>query len=211
MSFIHKDFLLESDEAKELYHNHPEKLPIIDYHCHLSPREIAEDKRFRSITEVWLGGDHYKWRVMRANGVDEKYITGDASDWEKFEKWAMTMPYTLRNPLYHWTHLELQSAFGIDKVLSPATVREIYDRCNELLPVSTRLAISVAPYRWPASSTHLNRKMLSPRPSCIISTRPTTPGWLLWPPTSRTASSPARFRWAPPGGSTTSFTVWRHR
>lgn len=133
MSFIHKDFLLESDEAKELYHNHAEKLPIIDYHCHLSPREIAEDKRFRSITELWLGGDHYKWRVMRANGVDEKYITGDASDWEKFEKWAMTMPYTLRNPLYHWTHLELQSAFGIDKVLSPATAREIHDRCNELL------------------------------------------------------------------------------
>lgn len=133
MGFIDKNFLLESEAARKLYDEHAAKLPIIDYHCHLSPREIAEDKRFRSITELWLGGDHYKWRAMRANGVDEHYITGDASDWEKFEKWAETLPYTLRNPLYHWTHLELKTAFGIDKVLNPESAREIYDECNARL------------------------------------------------------------------------------
>lgn len=127
------EFLLNSPLAARLYHEHAEKLPIIDYHCHLSPQMIADDHRFRSITELWLGGDHYKWRAMRANGVDEHYITGDASDWEKFEKWAETVPYTLRNPLYHWTHMELRSAFGIDTLLSPDTAREIYDRCNTLL------------------------------------------------------------------------------
>lgn len=131
--FINEDFLLKTETARNLYHNHAEKLPIIDYHCHLFPKEIAEDKRFRSITELWLGGDHYKWRAMRANGVDEKYITGDASDWEKFQKWVETIPYCLRNPLYHWTHLELKTAFGIDKVLNSSTAREIYDTCNELL------------------------------------------------------------------------------
>lgn len=131
--FINKDFLLETEAAKELYHNHAASLPIIDYHCHLSPKEIAEDKRFSSITELWLGGDHYKWRAMRANGVEEKYITGDADPLEKFQKWAETLPYTLRNPLYHWTHLELKTAFGIDKVLNPSTAREIYDACNEKL------------------------------------------------------------------------------
>ena len=133
MSFINKDFLLETKAARQLFHNHAENLPIIDYHCHLSPKEIAEDKRFRSITELWLGGDHYKWRAMRANGIEEKYITGDASDWEKFEKWAETLPYTLRNPLYHWTHLELSTAFGIDKVLNPSTAKEIFDECNAKL------------------------------------------------------------------------------
>lgn len=131
--FINKDFLLETEAAKELYHNHAASLPIIDYHCHLSPKEIAQDKRFSSITELWLGGDHYKWRAMRANGVEEKYITGDADSWEKFQKWAETLPYTLRNPLYHWTHLELKTAFGIEKVLNPSTAREIYDACNEKL------------------------------------------------------------------------------
>ncbi len=131
--FMDQDFLLESDTARELYHGHAAKMPIIDYHCHLNPREVAEDHCFRSITELWLGGDHYKWRAMRANGVDEKYITGDASDWEKFEKWAETIPYTLRNPLYHWTHLELRTAFGISKLLNPLTAREIFDECNEKL------------------------------------------------------------------------------
>lgn len=131
--FINDDFLLETDAAKDLYHNHAAALPIIDYHCHLSPKEIADDKRFSTITELWLGGDHYKWRAMRANGVDERYITGDAEPWEKFMKWAETMPYLLRNPLYHWTHLELKTAFGIDKVLNPSTAREIYDACNERL------------------------------------------------------------------------------
>ncbi len=131
--FITENFLLDSDAARELYHEHAKTLPIIDYHCHLSPKMVAEDHEFQTITELWLGGDHYKWRAMRANGVKEKYITGDASDWEKFQAWAATVPYTLRNPLYHWTHLELKTAFGIDKLLCPETAREIYDECNALL------------------------------------------------------------------------------
>ena len=131
--FIHKDFLLQGDTARALYHEEAEGLPIIDYHCHLDPKQIAEDHRFRSITELWLGGDHYKWRAMRANGIDEYYITGDASDWEKFEKWAETIPYALRNPLYHWTHLELKTAFGVTETLNPGSARRIYDHCNELL------------------------------------------------------------------------------
>lgn len=132
--FISEDFLLRSETAKMLYHDHAKKLPIIDYHCHLNPKMIAEDYRFGSITEIWLGGDHYKWRSMRANGVEERYITGkDTSDWEKFEKWAETVPYTLRNPLYHWTHLELKTAFGISETLNPSSARRIFDRCNELL------------------------------------------------------------------------------
>ncbi len=129
-----KDFLLETPTAKELYHNHAAKMPIIDYHCHLDPAMIANDYKFNSITELWLGGDHYKWRALRANGVEEKFITGkDTSDWEKFEKWAETVPYTFRNPLYHWTHLELRTAFGITKCLNPYTAREIYDECNDKL------------------------------------------------------------------------------
>jgi glucuronate isomerase len=131
--FMDKDFMLSNDTAQKLYHEHACKMPIIDYHCHLDPKMVAEDHRFKSITELWLGGDHYKWRALRANGVDEKYITGDASDWEKFEKWAETMPYCMRNPLYHWTHLELRTAFGITKLLNPSTAREIYDECNEKL------------------------------------------------------------------------------
>ena len=131
--FLDDDFLLDTPTAKRLYHEHAARLPIIDYHCHLDPKMIADDYRFRSITELWLGGDHYKWRAMRANGVEERFITGDASDWEKFEKWAETMPYCFRNPLYHWTHLELKTAFGIDKRLNPETAREIYDECNRQL------------------------------------------------------------------------------
>ena len=106
MTFIHKDFLLSGPTARELYHNHAKGQPIIDYHCHLSPKEIAENIQFTDITQLWLGGDHYKWRAMRANGIPEAYITGrDHSAWEVFEKWAETVPYTMRNPLYHWTHL----------------------------------------------------------------------------------------------------------
>lgn len=131
--FMDKDFLLHSETAKELYHNHAAKMPIFDYHCHINPKQIADDVRFENITQIWLYGDHYKWRAMRANGVDEKYCTGNASDWEKFEKWAETVPYTLRNPLFHWTHLELKKFFGIDKVLSPATAKEIWDECNAKL------------------------------------------------------------------------------
>lgn len=131
--FMDRDFLLQTDTARELYHRHAAPQPIIDYHCHLDPAMVAEDHRFRSITELWLGGDHYKWRAMRTNGVPEDLITGDASDREKFEAWAATVPFTLRNPLYHWTHLELRTAFGIEERLSPLTARRIYDQCNDRL------------------------------------------------------------------------------
>ena len=134
MAFIHEDFMLTGPTARALYHTRAEGQPIIDYHCHLSPQEIAENIRFRDITQLWLGGDHYKWRAMRANGIPEEYITGrDHSAWEVFGKWAETVPYTMRNPLYHWTHLELKRVFGIDKLLSPATAREIFETCNALL------------------------------------------------------------------------------
>ncbi|MDR1115198.1 MAG: glucuronate isomerase [Tannerella sp.] len=133
-TFMDENFLLETQTAQELYHNHAAKMPIIDYHCHLVPKMVADDHKFKSITEIWLGGDHYKWRAMRTNGIDERYCTGnDTSDWEKFEKWAETVPYTMRNPLYHWTHLELKTAFGITKLLSPKTAKEIFDECNEKL------------------------------------------------------------------------------
>ena len=132
--FMDENFLLQTETAQKLYHEHAAKMPIIDYHCHLVPKMVADDYRFRSITELWLGGDHYKWRAMRSNGVDERFCTGiDTTDWEKFEKWAETVPYTMRNPLYHWTHLELKTAFGIDKILKPSTAREIFDECNEKL------------------------------------------------------------------------------
>ncbi len=132
-NFLDDDFLLESKTARKLYHDYASAMPIIDYHCHLPPDEIADDKQFANITRIWLNGDHYKWRAMRANGVNEAYITGNKSDKEKFQKWAETVPYTLRNPLYHWTHLELQRYFGITEVLSPATAGKIYDECSEKL------------------------------------------------------------------------------
>lgn len=128
-----ENFLLQTKTAQDLYHNHAAKMPIFDYHCHIPPNEIAEDKQFENLTQIWLYGDHYKWRAMRTNGVDEKYCTGNASDWEKFEKWAETVPHTLRNPLYHWTHLELKFFFGIDKLLNPDTAKEIWDECNAKL------------------------------------------------------------------------------
>src|SRR5712691_1930187 len=130
---IHDAFLLASDVARDLYERYARDLPIVDYHCHLSPELMAADHRFRSITEIWLEGDHYKWRAMRACGVPERAISGDASDWEKFEAWARTVPETLRNPLFHWTAMELQRPFGIDTLLSPATAREVFDRCNQRL------------------------------------------------------------------------------
>ncbi len=132
-NFINDDFLLGTEYARELYHESAENQPIIDYHCHLSPREVAENHRFADIAKVWLGGDHYKWRAMRWNGVSEDYITGNRSSWEKFEKWAETVPYTMRNPLYHWTHLELARVFGIFDTLSPANAREVFDKCNTIL------------------------------------------------------------------------------
>jgi len=132
--FVTEDFLLESEAARRLYHEYAEELPIIDYHCHLPPRQIADDHVFENLTQAWLYGDHYKWRAMRAAGVDERFITGDASDWEKFERWAETVPKTLRNPLYHWTHLELKRPFGIsDRLLSPETARGIWEECNAKL------------------------------------------------------------------------------
>lgn len=133
-NFMDENFLLKTETAQKLYHEHAKKMPIIDYHCHLIPKMVADDYRFSSLTEIWLGGDHYKWRAMRSNGIDERYCTGkDTTDWEKFEKWAETVPYTFRNPLYHWTHLELKTAFGIDKILNPKTAREIFDECNDKL------------------------------------------------------------------------------
>lgn len=133
-SFIHDDFILQSDTAKELYHNHSEKQPIIDYHCHLIPEYIAKDHKFDNLGQIWLEGDHYKWRAMRTNGIDEKFCTGkNTSDWEKYEKWVETVPYTMRNPLYHWTHLELKRAFGVDELLKPASGKRIYDICTEQL------------------------------------------------------------------------------
>jgi glucuronate isomerase len=132
-TFIDDDFLLETDVARDLFHRFAERLPVIDYHCHLPVVQIAADHRFRSITEVWLDGDHYKWRAMRANGVAERYCTGSASDWEKFEMWAKTVPATLRNPLYHWTHMELKRPFGVTGLLCEGTARATFDRCNELL------------------------------------------------------------------------------
>lgn len=131
--FMDRDFVLESDTARHLYRKHAEGVPIIDYHCHLDPAMIARDHRFDNLGEAWLAGDHYKWRAMRSNGVDEHFITGGASDREKFEKWAATVPYTMRNPLYHWTHLELRTSFGVTKLLGPATAHEIYDECTAKL------------------------------------------------------------------------------
>jgi glucuronate isomerase len=134
--FLDENFLLRTKTAQDLYHDFAKEMPIIDYHNHLPPEQIAADFRFENITQAWLYGDHYKWRAMRTNGIDESYCTGDRSDWEKFEQWASTVPYTLRNPLYHWTHLELQRYFGIKEILSPSTARKIYDECNEKLQSS---------------------------------------------------------------------------
>ncbi|RZM26631.1 MAG: glucuronate isomerase [Pedobacter sp.] len=131
--FIDENFLLNTKTAETLYHSYAKDMPVIDYHCHLPPDQIAKDKNFENLTQVWLYGDHYKWRAMRANGISEEYITGNKSDWEKFEKWAETVPYTLRNPLYHWTHLELQRYFDVYDILSPATAKKIYDECTAKL------------------------------------------------------------------------------
>ena len=132
-TFITEDFLLQSEFAKKLYHSYAKDLPIIDYHCHLSPQDIARDRQFANLTSIWLEGDHYKWRAMRTLGVDEKFITGNAADAEKFEKWAFTVPYTVRNPLYHWTHLELKRYFGVDQLLTPESAKEIYTSCSDQL------------------------------------------------------------------------------
>jgi glucuronate isomerase len=131
--FLDENFLLQSNTAQRLYHEFAKDMPIIDYHCHLPPAQIAQNYQFKNLTEIWLYGDHYKWRAMRTNGIDEKYCTGNASDYEKFEQWAATVPYTLRNPLHHWTHLELQRYFNVHDILEPSSAREIYDTCTALL------------------------------------------------------------------------------
>lgn len=131
--FMDEDFLLSTETAKELYHKYAKEMPICDYHCHLNPVEIAQNKRYRNITEIWLSGDHYKWRTMRSFGIEEKYITGDASDYEKFEAFAKVMPYLIGNPMYHWSHLELKRYFNIEETLSPKTCKSIWDRCNKII------------------------------------------------------------------------------
>ena len=132
--FINENFLLQTETAQILYHEHAKLQPIIDYHCHLNPEFIANDRKFDNIGQIWLEGDHYKWRAMRTNGVDERFCTGkDTTDREKFDKWAETVPYTMRNPLYHWTHLELKSAFGVTKLLNPQSASEIYEECTAKL------------------------------------------------------------------------------
>lgn len=131
--FMDDNFLLSTDTAKNLYHDFAKDMPICDYHCHLNPKEIADNKRYDNITEIWLGGDHYKWRTMRSFGVEEKYITGDAIDYEKFEAFANVMPYLIGNPMYHWSHLELRRYFEIEETLSPKTCKMIWDKCNEII------------------------------------------------------------------------------
>jgi len=132
-NFLDEHFLLNTKTAQTLYHEYAKNMPVIDYHCHLLPAQIASDHQFQNITEAWLYGDHYKWRAMRTNGVDESYATGAKSDLEKFQQWAATVPYTLRNPLYHWTHLELQRYFGITDVLSPKNANEVFEKASALL------------------------------------------------------------------------------
>jgi len=134
MSFITDDFMLQNEPGKTLYHEYAREMPIFDYHCHLSPAQVAENTKFSTITEIWLSGDHYKWRAMRTNGIDEKLITGSSSDYDRFMAWAKTVPYTIRNPLYHWTHMELADPFGIrDRLLCPDTADSIYNECNAML------------------------------------------------------------------------------
>ena len=128
--FMGEDFLLQTKTAELLYNEYAKQMPIIDYHCHLSPQQIAEDIKFENLTQGWLYGDHYKWRAMRTSGVDESYCTGGKSDYEKFEKWAATVPYTMRNPLYHWTHLELKRYFGIHEILDPSSAKSIYENAS---------------------------------------------------------------------------------
>ncbi len=131
--FLDENFMLQNETAVKLYHDYAKDMPIIDYHCHLSPKEIAEDKKYKNITEIWLGGDHYKWRVMRSFGITEDFITGDQDDYLKFKAFAKAVPFTIGNPMYHWTHLELQRYFGIDTLLSEETADEIWEKCNTLL------------------------------------------------------------------------------
>lgn len=143
MNFVHEDFLLQTKTSRHLFHEYAEHQPILDFHSHLPASEIAADRKFRDITEIWLDGDHYKWRLMRANGVAERHCTGDASAWEKFEAWASTVPFTLRNPLYHWTHLELKRYFGLNCLLDKSSAKSIWEKTNALLASSDLSAKSI--------------------------------------------------------------------
>jgi Glucuronate isomerase len=136
-AFMDENFLLSTDTAQKLYHEYAEPMPIVDYHCHLSPREIYEDLKYETITQVWLGGDHYKWRQMRSNGIEEYYITGNAPDREKFQKWAEMLEKAIGNPLYHWSHLELQRYFGYNGYLNGDNAEEVWNICNEKLKYDT--------------------------------------------------------------------------
>ncbi|MHC5228657.1 glucuronate isomerase [Enterococcus sp. LJL99] len=175
--FIHRNFLLQTELASYLYHDHAAQLPIIDYHCHLNPEQIAEDYRFTSITELWLGGDHYKWRAMRACGIPERFITGDGNEWEKFLAWAQTVERSLGNPLYHWTHLELKMYFDITECLSEKSAPKIYARCNEFLAthqVTARSLIKNSNVRYvattddPLSDLKFHKKIKASGFSCIV-------------------------------------------
>jgi glucuronate isomerase len=142
--FLSEDFLLHNEAGRTLYHDFAKDMPIFDYHCHLPVQEIAENRKFENLTRIWLNGDHYKWRAMRANGVPERYITGDANDYEKFQAWAATVPRTIRNPLFHWTHLELKRTFEVaGKILNPETADEIYRSCSEMLRSDSHTARSI--------------------------------------------------------------------
>src|SRR5262249_7461567 len=132
MTFIHENFLLHSKTAQKLYHDYAAPQPILDYHSHLPPADLASDRRFGNLFDIWLEGDHYKWRAMRANGVAEQFCTGDAPAYEKFAAWARTVPFTIRNPLYHWTHLELKRYFGVDDLLDERSAKSIWDRCEKV-------------------------------------------------------------------------------
>jgi glucuronate isomerase len=143
--FIHDNFLLQNDVAKKLYHEYAVQMPIIDYHCHLDPKEIYQDKKFRNLYEAWLSGDHYKWRLMRANGTTEDFITGKQNDYDKFMKWAEVVPYLIGNPVYHWTHFELKRYFNIDTLLSPKSAQVIYQEVNhQLETLSARKLIQMS-------------------------------------------------------------------
>ena len=143
MSFINKDFLLTNKTAKKLYHDYAENMPIIDYHCHINPQEIYENKKFKNITEIWLGGDHYKWRLIRSNGVPENEITGDADDYTKFLRFAEMLPRAIGNPMYHWNHLELKRYFDYDGILNADTAKDVWELCNKKLASDDMSACSI--------------------------------------------------------------------
>ena len=218
MPFIHDDFLLSTKTARQLYHEYAEAEPILDYHCHLPPQDVADNRQFHNLFEIWLEGDHYKWRAMRANGVAERYCTGDATPREKFLAWARTVPHTLRNPLYHWTHLELKRYFGIDELLDESSApRDLGPgqrtagngwaaRARHPAQIPRERAVhDRRPHRRSCRATRRSRRPVS-RPGCSRRSGPTrrststcprcsTPGWTGWrrPATSTSADS-RRFR-----------------